>query len=108
MRYLATYGFIRPVPADRTKCAARVFPRAGGCHQCRYTPQHDPDDDGNPTTCGVHSAEAYERRKAKRQDAEQGSGFAAAVMLGRLYALCPPSDPPVESTLPQVDVIPPS
>lgn len=33
--------------------------------RCSRRASHDPDADGNPTTCGVHCEAAKERRKAK-------------------------------------------
>lgn len=36
---------------------------------CGKTPKHDPDANGRPTKCGIHSAEHIKRRKYK-QDAK--------------------------------------
>lgn len=33
--------------------------------RCWNPAKHDPDEDGNPTRCGIHSAAAKARRKAK-------------------------------------------
>jgi hypothetical protein len=37
-------------------------------HQCGKTATKDPDADGNPTKCGIHSAEGKAKKAAKRAD----------------------------------------
>ena len=51
----------------RIGCSARVTPKGSSWHDhaCGKVAKHDPDHNGNPTRCGVHSAAANARRKAK-------------------------------------------
>ena len=49
-------------------CQEDVWPqRAGRPHRCNNKAKHDPDRDGIPTKCGVHSEEAKKRRRAVRR-----------------------------------------
>jgi len=36
-------------------------------HQCGNTAKNDPDEDGNPTKCGIHSAAGKAKKSAKRE-----------------------------------------
>ena len=49
----------------RLGCGARVFSTFSS-HPCGNTPKHDPDANGNPTRCGLHSAAAIVRKEAKK------------------------------------------
>jgi hypothetical protein len=65
---------------ERFGCTAKVY--SGGRdmsgHLCGKVAKHDPDDNGNPTACGVHSRAAAARRAAKSDAryAEQTAEFA--------------------------------
>lgn len=37
-------------------------------HCCDKSPKHDPDHNGNPTKCGIHSDAAKAKRKAKSDE----------------------------------------
>lgn len=52
---------------ERFGCTTRVFSdgRDMTGHSCGKTAKHDPDWQGNPTKCGIHSAAAEAKRKAK-------------------------------------------
>ena len=52
---------------QRWGCTAAVHNGGGsvGFHSCGKAAKHDPDPDGNPTRCGIHSNEAIKRRKEK-------------------------------------------
>ena len=52
---------------SRLGCTERVWSRDIRCHDymCGKRPKHDPDHNGNPTKCGIHSQEAKEKRAAK-------------------------------------------
>ena len=69
MEYRETYGEgLRKVVPDRSRCAAAVMSQ-WGTSQCRNKARFDPDENGNPTTCGVHceAAVAERERKAKEE-----------------------------------------
>lgn len=50
--------------ADKHFCTKKLW---DGWHKrsCGNVAKYDPDEDGVPTRCGVHSAEAVARREAK-------------------------------------------
>ena len=65
MKYQRNYGTgYHTVPPNYDHCAALV-PNGGrsvGFHQCLNTARYDPDEDGNPTTCGIHCEAAVTKR----------------------------------------------
>ena len=48
----------------RLGCAHRMFENYS-CYPCGKKPKHDPDANGRPTRCGIHSTAAQTRRKDK-------------------------------------------
>lgn len=77
MKYRDKYGAWAGQPYGRkpdfTKCAESVCGNGRGeiPHQCRSKAKFDPDENGNPTTCRIHS-EAYvaEKRRVAREKHE--------------------------------------
>jgi hypothetical protein len=57
-----------------------------GFSLCTNGAKHDPDDNGDPTRCGVHSEAATERRNAKQKKLrdEQTAKWARSNRLGEL------------------------
>lgn len=51
--------------APRCTYARVSSPGSYSFSRCWNPAKHDPDENGNPTRCGVHSAAAEARRKAK-------------------------------------------
>ena len=51
--------------ADKFLCWEFVVSGQWSNEACQKTAKHDPDQNGNPTRCGVHCAEAKAKRKAK-------------------------------------------
>lgn len=51
----------------RLCCTETVWSRDIRAHysMCGKTPKYDPDQNGNPTKCGIHSKEAKAKRQAK-------------------------------------------
>jgi hypothetical protein len=68
MKYLESYGPRYRTRPDLGRCAESVFGDYTS-HQCQNKAKFDPDESGNPTTCGVHSEARVAAKKTKR-DAE--------------------------------------
>ena len=70
MEYLESYGgrFGKGgQPPDRERCATTVNDSYWNHKQCPRKANSDPDDNGKPTACGVHS----EARKAARLEKQR-------------------------------------
>ena len=52
-RYGVWAGCKNGTPADLKRCAATVFFKQVG-RQCHNKAKYDPNEVGNPTTCGIH------------------------------------------------------
>lgn len=55
---------------DFTRCAVEVYPNERGAipHQCSNKAKFDPNEDGKPTTCKIHSKQAVAERKKAAKD----------------------------------------
>ena len=60
MEYEKNYGGKAP---DFSKCAERIF-GDWRARQCARKAKYDPDANGNPTTCKIHSSVETAKRKA--------------------------------------------
>lgn len=49
-------------------CTKAIYGGRGSVHMCGKPAKHDPDHNGHPTKCGVHSAAAKARREAKQTE----------------------------------------
>lgn len=57
----------------RPRCQERVYDAAiwsSGRRPCGKPAKHDPDASGTPTRCGIHSAAAKAKRKARIEQAD--------------------------------------
>jgi hypothetical protein len=64
--YGPPYRRARP---EKDRCAESVTSDGWGGHQCSRKATHDPDAQGNPTTCKQHSEYAVSSRRAKQKAA---------------------------------------
>lgn len=75
MEYKEAYGLRGNFKPDPTRCAKEVSDSSlwGHYHQCTRKAKYDPDENGKPTTCKVHSEAAIAARRAKQEDAQRVS-----------------------------------
>jgi hypothetical protein len=75
MKYQKSYGRYKN-PPDFSLCAKKV--QEGGkwpsFHQCRNKAKYDPDENGKPTTCGLHcDAKVKEKKELWEQQYEESN-----------------------------------
>lgn len=58
---------------DKPRCTEGVWGSGDrwSKYQCSHAAKHDPDKNGMPTKCGIHSAAAKANRDAKREQSMQ-------------------------------------
>lgn len=74
----------------RLGCAEKRF-QIWSSFPCGKPAKHDPDHNGNPTRCGIHSAAAKAKRKAKQEakDAANRAKWAKRLALQQLSQEAP-------------------
>lgn len=77
MEYKKAYGQRENYKPDYTRCAAEVSDPTmfASYHQCTRKARYDPDENGKPTTCKIHSEAAIAARRTKQDAAYQADSL---------------------------------